>query len=170
MTTKLDITCHDLHELLEYDAVSGLFQWRWSHTRRFSVNKRHAGREAGHVMDNGYVTICVLGRAIKAHRIAWCMHHGEWPVEQIDHINRNRSDNRICNLRPCTPSQNSQNRKSMPSSSGVPGVRKHHNRWRACIKIDGRQKHLGCFDTAEAAFAAYSHAKTTVHPFFSEKP
>lgn len=94
-----------------------------------------------------------------AHRLAWLYIYGEWPIDQLDHINRNTSDNRIENLREATQSQNNANRSANKSKKYSPlkGVSFYPDskRWTASIRINNKNRHLGCFDTAEEAHAAY---------------
>ena len=130
---------------LRYSPESGLFHWR--------VNRRPAikpGDRAGTINSHGYVQICINGRALLAHRLAWLMTHGVWPSKMIDHINGDPSDNRMANLREATGSQNQANRGARKdSTTGVRGVRLlRSGKWAAQIQI-------GSFQTKEAASAAY---------------
>jgi hypothetical protein len=101
------------------------------------------------------------------HRLAWFYVNGVWPVGDIDHINGNRSDNRIANLRDVAVSINRQNlgRATSRSKTGRLGVffNTHGLPFRAAIHIHGRQIHLGNFATVEDASAAYVEAKTLLH-------
>jgi hypothetical protein len=92
-TKQAKLTAERLRKRLRYDAETGLF------TRRVGSGHAHAGDMAGSVHSTGYVRICIDGGRYTAHRLAWLYVHGVWPSGQIDHINRNRSDNRIANLR-----------------------------------------------------------------------
>lgn len=72
---------------------------------------------------DGYLIIKIKGRQFKAHRLAWFLFYGQWPRSELDHINRRRSDNRICNLREVTRLQNMQNTKQpVNRRTGVIGV------------------------------------------------
>jgi len=98
----------------------------------------------------------------QAHRVIWAMFHGEWPMNQIDHINGDRSDNRILNLREADFFQNSQNAKiRRDNTSGYPGVTfsKDRNQWTARICINGKKIYLGYFLTAELATEARKEAE-----------
>ena len=107
-------------------------------------------RLAGTIKD-GYIRISVRSKLLYAHRIIFLMHHGYIP-EYIDHINRNRSDNRIENLRECSSSQNSRNNSFNVGITGFKGVSTApKNRFRAYIFLNGKQKFLGIYDTAEQA-------------------
>ena len=159
---KADLTAERLRELLHYDPETGVFTWRVNRGRTAK-----AGSQAGSPHD-GYVQITVDGREYKAHRLAWLYVHGVWPVGQIDHRFGIRNDNRIGELRDVTPSVNSQNQriaKRSNKSSGLLGAYWHNvsNKWMAHIGVAGKKIHLGMFDTAEAAHAAYIEAKRRLH-------
>lgn len=119
--------------------------------------------------DNGYITIGIDGRHYFAHRLAWFYEHGRWPEHHIDHINGVKADNRIANLRDVAAGVNLQNRRTPSSankSSRLLGVSfcRRTGRWRSCIRVDGRQKSLGYFDTEDAAHARYVEVKRQLHP------
>ena len=116
-------------------------------------------------MQNGYCIIRLDDRLYTAHRLAWLYVHGQWPTHQLDHINGNRQDNRLCNLRPATNAENAQNRTRKSNTSGFPGVRKTNSKWTAEIKVNYKPIRLGRFDSPEAAYAAYLEAKRKYHPF-----
>lgn len=118
-----------------------------------------AGTNAGSLHVQGYIIISIDKQLYKAHRLAWLYVHGEWPTHgfDIDHINGNRADNRITNLRLATRSQNNANSKTRRDNiSGSRGVSRWHrdHRWRATI--NGR--HLGLYETKQEAQEAYSIA------------
>ena len=111
---------------------------------------------------SGYRRIKINGVQYRMHRLVWLYHFGEWPVDEIDHINGERLDNRIDNLRVVTNQENCKNQK-LPrnNKSGVTGVHfnKHHQKWQAQIKGDGKLKHLGSFANFEDAVAARKAAE-----------
>lgn len=160
-----------IRELLDYDADTGLFTWRkrsrkWFKTdRSHSVwNARHAGKTAFSMKDEkGYLRSGLLGKTnVLAHRIAFTHFHGRWPDGQIDHINGDKSDNRIKNLRDVCALENSKNqRRPADNTSGTIGVDwvKFAKRWRARIQVDGKTKHLGWFFFKEDAIAARKAAE-----------
>lgn len=157
------LTPEDLRRLLAYDADTGAFTWLVALSRRI-----RPGRKAGSLNGNGYVQIRVFGRIYAAHRLAWLYVHGEWPPEQIDHMNGDRADNRIANLRPATATQNHANmRRPRDNTSGSKGVYwdKANSKWVANVRIGGKTKYLGRFDRIEDAAAAYKNA---AHKYFGE--
>lgn len=118
----------------------------------------------------GYLVFNVDGRAVLAHRIAWVLAHGVAPSAQIDHINGNRTDNRLANLREATPAQNLGNTKiRRDNTSGFKGVSWNRacNRWQAHISQRGRSKYLGVFKSREAAHEAYLAAARDVFGEFA---
>jgi hypothetical protein len=118
-----------------------------------------AGSKAGSLRNDGYVGIFVKGTYYFAHRIVWEMFNGEIPTGLvIDHIDGNRANNRIENLRLCTFQQNHFNRgKQSNNKSGFKGVswHKQKQKWVAQIKIDGRNKFLGFFTDPVKAYEKY---------------
>lgn len=151
----MTITIQELNEFFTFDPDSGIFRWKDApgNTRKI------AGDEAGHIRSSdGYYELSILNRRVRAHRAAWAMHYGEWPERSIDHINRVKTDNRICNLRLCSDSDNRAN-IDMPSNnkSGAKGVcwHKQAKAWQAQIKVRGRYLYLGLFDSVDAASRAY---------------
>ncbi|WP_448120689.1 HNH endonuclease [Pseudomonas veronii] len=128
------------------------------------------GSTAGKVRPNGYVEIRVDLVSYQAHRLAWLYMTGEWPVGDIDHINRNPSDNSFKNLRQATRSQNLCNVPALSTSStGCRGVDFHKasGRYRARIRVDGKRLDLGLFNTIDNARAAYQEAAGKFHGGFS---
>ena len=105
-------------------------------------------------------------REYSAHRLAWLYVHGAWPTGQIDHINGDRGDNRISNLRDVTPALNTQNQRRAArsnKSSGLLGVTANRGRWLAQISIGGKSRNLGRYATPEEAHAVYVAAKRVLH-------
>lgn len=164
MATDL-ITQDRLKSLLTYDPDTGEFRWR---TRR--GGNAVSGSLAGARNTEGYVHIQIEGKKYKAHRLAWLYVHGQHP-DEIDHVNRIKDDNRIANLRSVTHAQNGQNQsKPKNNTSGHIGVdfHKRSNRWRARIKIGGKLRDIGYFDSKEAAAKARANAETHHLPFRSQ--
>lgn len=154
------LTSTRLRALLDYCPETGQFKWVRS---RGSVK---AGAVAGGLNANGYVQIQVDGTNEYGHRLAWLYVHGVWPSETIDHLNGDASDNRIANLRDVGHRHNIENQRRAAvnnKSSGMLGVSRSGNRWRAHIVTEGKQRHLGCFESRELAYSAYLEAKRTLH-------
>jgi hypothetical protein len=144
---------------MNYEQVKSLFLYNPKTgvlTNKIDRNYRaKAGTEAGGIdSSNGYRYVKVGGKSFKVSRISWLMHYGEWPKNQIDHINGVRDDNRIENLRDVTNQENHKNRK-MPKNnlSGVIGVHwyKPRGKWCAYIRANGRRRHLGYFTDLKIA-------------------
>lgn len=157
------LTLQRLKELLRYDSESGVFYWKVNRT-----SKAKAGDKAGTTNKLGYVIIQVDGTPYKAHRLAWLYCNEVWPTKQLDHVDRNPSNNRMVNLREANHSDQSQNRKKYSNNtSGLPGVvwRKDRQKWLAVIRYKYKLKKLGLFETPEAAHAAYCKAKAELHTF-----
>jgi hypothetical protein len=163
-----ELTAERLRELVHYDTASGVFT-RLKVATKFgttSAHRRYTGRKLGTVdKRNNTVQIGIDGRVYFAHRLAWLYVHGKWPENEIDHINGDQTDNRLCNLRDVTRSVNMQNRrKPMPGTkSGYLGVEWSGTSWRARIKKNKVRYELGCYPTPEEAFEAYLKAKRRLH-------
>ena len=125
-------------------------------------NGRHAGNYAfTATMTIGYKSGSIFCYTLYAHRVIWAIHYGEWPSDQIDHINHDRADNRLVNLRTVSKMENSRN-MSKPSNntSGCVGIWLIHNgRWRAGIEADGERIHVGYFGTKSEAIKARKKAE-----------
>lgn len=146
------VSVEELRALLSYDQETGELRWNPGTCR--------AGKTAGRFSQEGYREVKVLGHSLLAHRVIWAMHYGAWPTQQIDHINRNKADNRISNLRLATASQNSANRGALRTNrhggKGVTPTR--FGDWQAQIQIDGKNRYLGTFKKKSEALAAYAAA------------
>lgn len=156
-TPANELTAERLQELLHYEPETGIFTWKVRTSNRVKV-----GDVAGCPDGRGYLLIMVQSRLYKAHRLAWLHFHGVWPKDQLDHVNRIRSDNRIANLRDVSHKQNGQNRsKRSDNTSGNPGVswHKRYFKWQAKIRHDYRHIHLGYFSILEEAIAARKAAE-----------
>lgn len=160
---KEELTSERLRELLSYDSETGEFIWR------VSCKGTKAGDVAGTNSSERRRHITIGYARFKAHRLAWLYVYGEFPKNLIDHINGDPTDNRIMNLREATMSQNlhNQRRAHKHNKTGILGVqwRPTKNKFRARIVVDGKEFHLGHFDTAEEAQNAYLDAKKKRHSF-----
>jgi len=158
---KADLTAARLRELLHYDAESGVFSWLGvaPHSRRKPGSSPPTNAK-------GYCILRVDGEKHLAHRLAYLYAHGRWPDGHVDHINGNKRDNRIDNLRAVTCSLNNQNIRQARrhSKTGILGVRKEGNGFTARLKVGGKSLHIGSFPTAEQAYTAYVQAKRRLHP------
>ena len=138
-------------------------------TRLKSRQKRYIGVIKPTVSTNGYIVISLLGKLYAAHRIAWCLVHGDWPKAHLDHINRQRADNRLSNLREATNTENLQNMGLMSNNtSGYKGVsyQKSNRKWLCQISIGSKRVFLGLYTTAEEASIAYESAAKLHHGNF----
>lgn len=154
-----------LHELLDYDPITGLFKWRIKTNPRARI-----GSVAGCTKPDGYRLIGIRKKDYYGHRLAWFYVHGVWPADEIDHINGNKDDNRICNLREATHQQNNRNKAVKKNTfSGVPGVSIYRptGQWRARIFIDGREKSLGYYRTKDEAIAVRAEAEKRIFGEFA---
>lgn len=173
-----------LRQLLRYEPDTGKLFWRergpgWfdqglRHTpgqKMRQWNSRYAGTEAFTSKDaHGYLVGAIFNVKYKSHRVAWAMVSGEWPTGDVDHINCDRSDNRLSNLRLATRAQNMQNRgATRRNTTGLKGVcwDSGRKKWLAQIKINGRNTYLGRHDTPEQAHAAYLRAADLEHGEFA---
>ena len=170
------ITKDILNELLNYDKESGEFTWKvrvegmFKHKSNLSAwNTRYAGKTAGSVSGTGYVEMRILGSSQKAHRLAMIMTFGCAP-EFVDHINNNRSDNRIVNLREATRSENCRNSvKNSNNTSGVKGVSllKRTGKWAARIRFCKKLYFLGYFSEIKDAEDAVRKKRAELHGDFA---
>jgi len=154
-------TLEQLQAALSYDPDTGIFTWIEPHSPRLKV-----GQIAGCVATVGYRYICVDQNKYLAHRLAILFTTGEWPEHDVDHVNCNRDDNRISNLRNATRTQNMLNRAGPQSNSslGILGVSPCKNgKFKAQLSADGRHVHISEHETAEQAHAAYMEAKRKYH-------
>lgn len=173
MAKELDVS--RVRDLFDYDIAAGVLIWRRRDRLTFVCdgafkmwNTRYAGTAAGSVGPLGYVGVRIGGAVYSAHRLTWAHVHGAWPAGELDHVNGNPNDNRISNLRECSHAENHQNRGvAANNASGLTGVGWHklRQKWRADIKVNGKPRALGLFDTKEQAHEAYLAAKQINHSF-----
>lgn len=160
-----ELTFAEISKLLKYEPETGKLYWLVRPAELFPTkraastwNSRYSGKEALiSVGRDGYPFGRIYDQQYRAHRVAWFVHTGSWPKNHIDHINGDRTDNRIVNLRDVTRSENQRNQKlDVDNTSGTCGVcwHKQRQKWQARIKINGRSIHLGLFDDIDLAIAA----------------
>lgn len=160
---KRVLTQADLKENLYYDPETGLFTWL------IPAQRRRLTKEAGHKSSDGYTHVFFRGTLYRAHRLAWFYVHGEFPVGFLGHINGDRSDNRIENLRVADNFQNSHNAQiAANNATGFKGVSycKTHKKYRAQCAVNKVNAFLGYFDTPEEASAAYEDFAREHHADF----
>lgn len=152
-----NLSWDELIAVLKYDSDTGIFTWNKDIGKRIKK-----GSIAGCINSQGYVQITIAKKAYLAHRLAWFYSFKEWPEEQIDHINRNRHDNRLDNLRDVTQSINIHNAdtSSKLAVSGYKNVRKRaENRYQAIVEVYGKYVSIGFFSSGDAASIAAKEFK-----------
>lgn len=163
----MTLTAERARALLDYDPETGGFTRKPrprsdfnSHNAFATWNTQHAWRPATtNTIVNGYLRISIDGHEYRAHRVAWLVVHGYWP-KHIDHIDGDRSNNRIANLRDVTNRENCRNMKiGRRNKTGVLGVYRRGNRWVASIRSGSKNQHLGYFDTKNDAVHARKAAE-----------
>jgi hypothetical protein len=147
------ITQDELKQVLSYDSETGV------------LTRIRTGEKAGSIDKYGYLCIGVGKKVYKAHRLAWLYFYGTFPNGQIDHINQNKTDNRIENLRIVTNSENCQNIKQPRSDNKLKtkGVIIKSKKFYAQIQVRGKKISLGYYHTIEEAAAVYQEAKSRLH-------
>lgn len=156
------ITQERLVELLSYCTETGTFKWKPRRCNQHTVG----GKIAGSIDSYGYRQIEIDGRGYLAHRLAWLYVYGVWPSSQVDHINRDKTNNAIANLRLVTNKQNQENQgRYKNNKSGYRGVMWHKGKkcYVAQIRHNLKCYALGQFETAEAAYEAYRAAAARLH-------
>jgi hypothetical protein len=151
---RVPMTYDEVRAALDYDPDTGVFRWRVRADRDRSWNLRFVGEVAGNTMTHGYRRMNIMGKLHLAHRLAWLWMTGQMPDGHIDHINGDRVDNRWCNLRLATASQNAMNKRLLDASrSGVTGVSwsTRKQRWIATITVQRKTRYLGSSTTIEGA-------------------
>lgn len=153
----------DNFDRLAYEPETGVFTWAVK-GRGISL-----GSVAGSKTNEGYWQIKLCFKSYRAHRLAWFLSYGVWPLMGLDHINGDKLDNRLEKLREATHSLNMQNKRQAMSnnkSCGLLGAswNKQHERWQAALMVDKKRRHLGYFSSAEDAHSAYLAEKRLMHP------
>lgn len=153
------LTAAELRQLVEYDPVTGEFRRR---------GKPDSQRMGG-LTPQGYRRIKLAGRNYMAHRLAFLYMTGDWPAEDVDHINRDKADNRWTNLREASRAENCRNRAARADNgTSRKGVHRHRNgSYVAQIQVDGEKLYLGSYPTADQAHAVYRTAARDLHGEFA---
>lgn len=166
MTAQI-LTQARLCELFYYDPDTGIF------TRKLDRQCVKKGQIAGSPNEFGYLKIGIGKKVYSAHRLAWVYLYGEIPEGvEIDHVNRNKSDNRIANLRLVTHQQNMENQKThVTNKSGYKGVSwwAPTQKWKAQIGHQGKKYHIGLYQTKEEAKAAYEERAQQIRTHHSKE-
>jgi hypothetical protein len=165
------LTQQALKEIITYDHETGIF--RWINMRRGWADL--SGKKAGYKEVKGYIVIQINEFQYKAHRLAWLYFYGAWPSNQIDHINGDKTNNQICNLREATTIENCRNTGAKSTNtSGFKGVfyikQRAKRPWQASVCIKGKMIYLGSFSTAEEASLAYEAAAKERFGVFYKAP
>jgi len=150
----MKLTYKKAHEVFE--CRDGVLYWKVSNTNRVKI-----GDSVGGALNRGYLHVRYKNIHYSVHRIIWLMYYKEWP-KQIDHINHNKSDNHITNLRDVSQAENTRNASlSKANTSGLTGVcwAPKNNRWRAYINDLGKQIHLGLYKNISDAAHARKNAE-----------
>lgn len=155
--------------LITYEELTTLFSYDESDSAKplvrkttTSPNAKQGMRAGGFDKSNGYYNVYINKNKYKLHRLVWLYKTGSWPKDQIDHINRNRSDNRFSNLRDVTNAGNKKNTtRRKDNTTGVTGVTyfKDCKMWRARINVDNKRVSLGLFQDKESAAIARAEAE-----------
>lgn len=146
------ITYDELHRILDYDPNTGIFRWKVNRSRMAKL-----GQLAGCLNKRGYHVIRINRKLYRTNRLAWFYVHGYFPENDIDHINRNKIDNRIINLREVSRTCNTRNTgNQIDNTSGIKGISfyKRIKKWQAKITIKKRQIGLGYYDDFDDAVCA----------------
>jgi hypothetical protein len=153
------VTAEYLRQAFDYNPETGQL------IRKIARCKTDLGPVMGSAHGKGYLLVSVLGRPYLYHRLVWLHVHGEWPKYQLDHIDGNKKNNRIENLRDVDGCINQQNMRTARkhNSTGILGVTPNGVGFRARITHNGTVIHLGTFESPELASAAYAEAKRRLH-------
>jgi hypothetical protein len=158
------LTAAVLAGYLSYESQTGHLTW----LKR--LGRGCIGAVAGSKARNGYVRIKLFGRDYSAHRLAWLMHYGAWPEQPIDHINGDKADNRIANLRLASVAQNAWNMKAKRGAAsqyrGVCFIA-HLNKWRAQLTANKQTYPLGYFSDERDAARAYDRKAKDLYGAFA---
>lgn len=157
------LAAEEARSLLDYDPDTGSLTWK-------VARNGHPAGDIVRTIVRGYVRLWINGHCYGGHRVAWLLHHGRWPADKLDHIDRNPTNNRLSNLRECSQAQNAANSSiNRRNTSGFTGVMRSKNgkKWVAQIMARGKAKRIGTFCTPEEAGAAYRETKRELYGEFA---
>ncbi len=169
------ITVDEVREAYHYDPETGEFTWKIRSAKRIKIGDKAASERPNAKRNQGYLCTSYKGKSYTLHRLAWFYVYGEWP-DLIDHIDRDRHNNRISNLRKATYSENTMNSGIYKSNtSGHRGVtlRKQKGRkpvWVALITVDGKKLYLGCSQDKSKAISLRQEAERKFFPVLQHDP
>lgn len=153
---------NQVNERLSYNPETGALIWRSGH---------HAGRRAGRIDSGGHRQVCVDGRRYPSSHLIWILQTGCLPKACVDHINRDRADDRWVNLREASRAENARNSGRRTERYAFKGIKRvsrcKQPRWEARIRVAGKYKHLGVFQSPELAAHAYDQAARQHHGSFA---
>ena len=158
------IDYENLRKLLDYDPNTGIF------TNKIKRGKVLPGSMAGSKHNAGYLTIRIHGKAYLSHRLAWLYMYGVWPEKTIDHINGDKADNRIVNLREATNEENNRNKNAYTNNtSGFKGVYfyKHLGSWIGHVCVLDKRYSTASYKTAIEAAKAVAQLREDLHGKFA---
>lgn len=177
MDTRADITPELLRQLLRYEPETGKLFWKPRTPDMFQEGAKSQAHQCAawnakwadkqtflHSNNRGYIAANIMGFGFLAHRVAWAISHGRWPIGEIDHVNRDRADNRISNLRDVNHAENCSNSGPMKrSKSGHRGVHfcPKRNKWIAQLVVNGTHHWLGAHETKQQAIDARAKGYST---------
>jgi hypothetical protein len=155
----MSLTAERARELFSYDPETGIVTY---------AQGRRAGQQCGRARSDGYLATKVFNKTVYIHRLAWLIVHGRWPEHRADHINRQRADNRIANLREASGSGNSSNRVPINKSTGFRGVTNMpRNRFQAHVWLNSKRHRGPCRADPVSAAADYDELARKLHGEFA---
>ena len=174
-TPKNRVPIDFLKQNIFYDSVAEILIWKENHLKSPQWNARYSNKKVGfHKSDKGYhyIKINYNGKRyiIAEHRVIWALSKNQWPEHTIDHIDNNKSNNKMKNLRSATVAENNKNKPSTKNStSKYKGItwKSKENKWYVAVRVYGKSKHLGIFYDEVDAAIAYNQAAKKYHGDFA---
>lgn len=149
---------YDISRYIEYDPLNGSLVWKDHYCN--NTKSRLVGHQITYLMNKGYISLVFRGKRYLGHRIAWLLHYKVLPKKCIDHINGNRTDNSIINLREATVKENNRNVSAKKNNElGIKGIKNESGKYRARIFVDGKHINLGLFADLQNAINARREAE-----------